>query len=66
MTTPSSPPSSTPATTAGVGPERGLIEQVLSEADGNRDAAARALGISRVTLWRWMKEAGIAVRRRRP
>ena len=50
---------------ASASPDRGLIEQALSDADGNRDDAARALGISRVTLWRWMKEAGLAVRRRR-
>lgn len=46
-------------------PDRGLIEAALREADGNRDDAAAALGISRVTLWRWMKDAGIAVRPRR-
>ena len=46
-------------------PDRGLLEQALADADGNRDDAARALGISRVTLWRWMKSAGVAVRPRR-
>jgi transcriptional regulator with PAS, ATPase and Fis domain len=52
----------TPTTTAST---RGRVEQALAEAHGNRDDAARALGVSRVTLWRWMKEAGVAVRRRR-
>ena len=41
-----------------------MLEQVLADTDGNREAAAEALGISRVTLWRWMKEAGVAVRKR--
>lgn len=32
-----------------------LVEQVLKEADGNLDLAAKKLGISRTTLWRKMK-----------
>ncbi|MBA6244500.1 MULTISPECIES: sigma 54-interacting transcriptional regulator [unclassified Psychrobacter] len=32
-----------------------LVEQVLEEADGNLDLAAKKLGISRTTLWRKMK-----------
>ncbi len=46
-------------------PQRGLIEQALSEAGGQRDVAAEALGVSRVTLWRWMKETGMHVKARR-
>ena len=46
-------------------PDRGLIEAALTEANGNRDDAARALGVSRVTLWRWMKDVGMSVRNRR-
>lgn len=46
-------------------PQRGLIEQALSEAGGHRDVAAEALGVSRVTLWRWMKETGLQVKPRR-
>ena len=45
--------------------DRGRIEQALSDADGHREAAAAALGISRITLWRWMKDAGLAAPRTR-
>ena len=38
-----------------VGP--GAVEHALRDAGGNRQAAAAALGVSRVTLWRWMRDA---------
>jgi transcriptional regulator with PAS, ATPase and Fis domain len=46
-------------------PSRARIEEALQVAHGRRDDAAAALGVSRVTLWRWMREHGIAVQRRR-
>ena len=39
--------------------ERGTILAALEEAGGNREAAARRLGVGRVTLWKWMKRLGI-------
>jgi transcriptional regulator of acetoin/glycerol metabolism len=42
-----------------------VLAQTLATANGNRDDVAAALGISRVTLWRRMKAAGMAVRKRR-
>ncbi len=35
--------------------DRALIEQALKAAKGNRTLAAKSLGVSRVTLHRWMK-----------
>jgi transcriptional regulator with GAF, ATPase, and Fis domain/tetratricopeptide (TPR) repeat protein len=40
--------------------DRGLVEQALRGANRNRTAAAAALGISRVTLHRWIRKYGIA------
>ncbi len=40
-------------------PERALVELALARASGRRADAAAALGISRVTLWRRMRELGI-------
>jgi transcriptional regulator with PAS, ATPase and Fis domain len=40
--------------------ERERIERALLRASGNREQAARLLGVSRVTLWRRMKGLGIA------
>jgi transcriptional regulator with PAS, ATPase and Fis domain len=40
---------------------RAHIEQALAAAGGRRDEAAAALGVSRVTLWRWMRELHIDV-----
>lgn len=45
--------------------ERTTLQTALRAAGGNRAEAALALGISRVTLWRRMKEAGLTVRARR-
>lgn len=39
--------------------DRALIEQALRTAGGNRTVAAQALGISRVTLHRWIARLGI-------
>ncbi|MCI0585201.1 MAG: sigma-54 dependent transcriptional regulator [Planctomycetes bacterium] len=35
--------------------EPGRIQEALKEAGGNRNLAARKLGVSRVTLWKWLK-----------
>ncbi|MEQ9649305.1 MAG: sigma 54-interacting transcriptional regulator [Sandaracinaceae bacterium] len=35
--------------------DRRLVEEALRAADGNRTAAARALGVSRMTIHRWIK-----------
>lgn len=39
--------------------ERRHLRAALQEADGNREEAARALGISRTTLWRRMRRLGL-------
>ncbi|MBL8740367.1 MAG: helix-turn-helix domain-containing protein, partial [Myxococcales bacterium] len=39
--------------------DRGLLEKALAAAGQNRSAAAKALGVSRVTLHRWMKRYGM-------
>ncbi|MFD0667168.1 propionate catabolism operon regulatory protein PrpR [Ramlibacter sp. MAHUQ-53] len=33
-----------------------LVRQALQQHGGNRQAAARALGVSRSTLWRWLRQ----------
>jgi propionate catabolism operon transcriptional regulator len=40
--------------------EERLIAKALERFDGNRKKAAKALNISPVTLWRKMKEYGLA------
>jgi transcriptional regulator with PAS, ATPase and Fis domain len=40
--------------------ERALIERALARFNGNRKQAAEALNISTVTLWRKVKEYGLA------
>jgi transcriptional regulator with PAS, ATPase and Fis domain len=45
---------------APVAPEAARILTALERAGGSKSRAARALGVSRVTLWRRMKELGIA------
>jgi DNA-binding NtrC family response regulator len=37
-------------------PEEGMIREALARSRGNRGEAAAQLGISRVTLWRRMKQ----------
>ena len=39
--------------------ERARLIQVLREAGGNQSAAARQLGVSRVTIWKRMKKYGV-------
>ena len=48
--------------------DREIVERVLSSAKGNRTEAARALGISRVTMQRLVSSLGVdsPVRRGRP
>ncbi len=40
-------------------PEASRIRRALERAGGNRERAAKALGRSRVTLWRRMKSLGL-------
>jgi transposase-like protein len=40
--------------------ERLAILDALERNSGNKDATARALGIGRTTLYRWLKEAGLS------
>jgi DNA-binding NtrC family response regulator len=51
---PSRPPQGTAT------PEAQRIQRALERAGGNRTRAAKILGVSRVTLWRRMRELGIA------
>ncbi|PLY03253.1 MAG: Fis family transcriptional regulator [Desulfuromonas sp.] len=37
----------------------GLLAEVLDRHRGNRIGAAEELGVSRTTLWRWVKQAGL-------
>ncbi|HSO35203.1 MAG TPA: sigma 54-interacting transcriptional regulator [Labilithrix sp.] len=43
--------------------ESARVREALRKASGNRELAAAALGISRVTLWRRMRELGLLRRR---
>lgn len=38
---------------------RRLLINALKEADGNQSQAARALGVSRITVWNWVKKFNI-------
>lgn len=49
-----------PAQSDAVPPERQELEEALRLSGGSRTAAARILGISRTTLWRKMREFGMA------
>ncbi len=46
-------------TSGGEARERAAIIQALEETEGNRKEAARLLGISRTTLWRWLARHGL-------
>ena len=37
-------------------PDAALLRDTLARVDGNRELASRALGVSRTTLWRWLRE----------
>jgi len=50
------------AQTSGLTDEAQRITAVLARADGSRERAAKILGMSRVTLWRRMKELGLVTR----
>ena len=54
---PASPPSASAARE--LSPEAQRIAHVLERTSGNRDRAARILGLSRVTLWRKMRALGL-------
>jgi two-component system response regulator HydG len=41
------------------GPDRERILDALARTQGNRTRAAKLLGISRVTLWKWMRSLGM-------
>ncbi|MCY1558771.1 propionate catabolism operon regulatory protein PrpR [compost metagenome] len=47
-----------PEATDGTGLSAARVAAALQTQGGNRQAAARQLGVSRSTLWRWMREHG--------
>lgn len=52
-------PSQEPPAAEGDSEEERRIRRALERASGNRERAARMLGMSRVTLWRRMKQLGL-------
>jgi len=46
------------------GNTRQELIRVLQETGGNKSEAARRLGVSRVTLWKWIKKHGIQIDKR--
>ncbi|MFO0632875.1 MAG: helix-turn-helix domain-containing protein [Nannocystaceae bacterium] len=53
------PPAVVRPATAEASPEARRIAAALSRTSGNREQAAKLLGLSRVTLWRRMKALGL-------
>jgi transcriptional regulator with PAS, ATPase and Fis domain len=51
--------------TSGEPMTRARVERALAAAGGRRDEAAALLGVSRVTLWRWMRELRISIHARK-
>ena len=52
-------PPQLPASARRQGPDRARIVAALTETGGNRSRAAAVLGVSRVTLWKWIKVLGL-------
>jgi len=59
-----SPARPAPTSTAPVRPTPEVLQQTLADNQGNVQATARALGIGRSTLYRWMRELGVRPKRR--
>jgi len=55
-----SEPAAAPSAAPGEGPEARRIRDALIRTSGNRDRAAKLLGLSRVTLWRRIRDLGLA------
>jgi len=56
---PSAPPPSAPPAARGSRPDREALVAALSESQGKIAAAARALGTSRMQIYRWMRSYGL-------
>jgi len=54
-----SEPAAAPSAAPGEGPEARRIRDALIRTSGNRDRAAKLLGLSRVTLWRRIRDLGL-------
>ncbi|HCV95198.1 MAG TPA: hypothetical protein DGV23_00355, partial [Stenotrophomonas sp.] len=38
-------------------PDNDTLQQLLDNHGGNREQVAQALGVSRTTLWRWLRSS---------